>query len=299
MSRNVALHPAGLCLAFTARILSRFSLTPSPYIYICSVVYTSGCGVSPEILDRHSFVPLCYQIQQRFLEQIRSGVLKAGQPLPSELEIAAQMRVSRMTARHALKALCGLGVAYSERGRGTFVSRIKLEKDFRQVLSFSEEMGLRGSRPRSVVLTFKKTPPDSQVSEALHLSPRDEVFLLRRVRLADSVPLCIECTHLPVRLCPDLEKTLDPGSSLYRALREHYGIQIEIADEVAEASLASAAEARLLRIRRKAPVFRFTRTAYFRSGEPVEFVKSVYRGDRCRVVNRLLRQPRLAGERSF
>jgi GntR family transcriptional regulator len=247
-------------------------------------------------LDRHSFVPLCYQIQRRFLEQIRSGVFKAGQSLPSEQEIAAQMGVSRMTARYALKALCSLGVAYSERGRGTFVSRMKLEKNFRQVMSFSEEMRLRGSRPRSTVLAFRKTRPNSQVAEALHLSSKEEVFLLRRVRLADSVPLCIECAHVPVRLCPDLQETLNPTASLYRTLQEHYGIQIEIADEVAEASLATVEDARLLRIRKKAPVFRFTRTAYFRSGEPVEFVKSVYRGDRCRVVNRLTRQSKIEGE---
>ncbi|HYL83242.1 MAG TPA: GntR family transcriptional regulator [Candidatus Angelobacter sp.] len=255
--------------------------------------------MKPAVLDRQSFVPLCYQIQHRFLDQIRSGVLKAGQLLPSEQKIADCMGVSRMTARQALKALCSLGVAYSERGRGTFVSRTKLEKNFRQLLSFSEEMRLSGSRPRSTVLTFKKTHPDSQVGEALHISRTEEVFLLRRVRLADSVPLCIECTHVPVRLCPDLQSNLDPAASLYRTLREHYGIQIEIADEVAEASLASAEEARLLRIRKKAPVFRFTRTAYFRSGEPIEFVKSVYRGDRCRVVNRLIRQTRLGAEGSI
>jgi DNA-binding GntR family transcriptional regulator len=273
-------------------------LTPPLINYICSVVYTSGDGVNPRVLDRRSFVPLCHQIQHRFLDQIRSGILKAGQLLPSEQEIAARMGVSRMTARHALKGLCNLGVAYSERGRGTFVSRMKLEKNFRQVMSFSEEMHLRGSRPRSTVLKFEKICPDSQVAEALHLSPSEEVFLLRRVRLADSVPLCIECTHVPVRLCPDLQKTLNPGASFYRALREHYGIEIEIADEVAEASLATAEDARLLRIRKKAPVFRFTRTAYFRSGEPIEFVKSVYRGDRCRVVNRLIRHPILGAEGS-
>jgi DNA-binding GntR family transcriptional regulator len=286
-----AIHPYLLAV--------RLFLTLRGHIYICSVVYTSGCGVNPAVLDRQSFVPLCYQIQHRFLEQIRSGKLKAGQPLPSEQEIAAGMGVSRMTARHALKGLCSLGIAYSERGRGTFVSRMKLEKDFRQVLSFSEEMRLRGSRPRSTVLAFRKTQPNSQVAEALHLSPKEEVFLLRRVRLADSVPLCIECTHVPVRLCPDLQKKLDPSASLYRAFRDHYGIQIDIADEVAEASLASAEEARLLRIRKKAPVFRFTRTAYFRSGEPVEFVKSVYRGDRCRVVNRLTRRFQLGAEGSI
>ena len=249
-----------------------------------------GGSVSPEVLDRQSVIPLYYQIQQRLLEQIRSGALKAGQLVPSEQEIAERMGVSRMTARQALKSLCSLGVAYSQRGKGTFVSRIKLEKDFRQVLSFSEEIRARGSRPRSRVLAFKRMRPASDVAEALHLRTQEEVFFLRRVRLADSMPLCIEGTHLPVRLCPDLQKKFDPRQSLYHTLSENYGIQIDLADEVAEASVASSEESGILHIRKKAPVFRFTRTAYLLTGEPVEFVKSVYRGDRCKVVNRLTRQ---------
>ena len=241
-------------------------------------------------LDRLSVVPLYYQIQQSLLEQIRSGSLKAGQPVPSEQEISLRMGVSRMTARQALKSLCSLGVAYSQRGKGTFVSRFKLEKNFRQVLSFSEEMHERGSRPRSKVLDFRRTHADSQISDALHVADGNEVFLLRRVRLADSAPLCLESTHLDVRLCPDLQETFNPRESLYNFLAEHYGIRIDFADEVAEASLASTEEARLLRIRKNAPVFRFTRTAYLHSGEPVEFVRSVYRGDRCKIVTRLSRQ---------
>ncbi len=247
-------------------------------------------------LNRQSVVPLYYQIQQRLLDQIRSGSLKPGQSVPSEQEISLRMGVSRMTARQALKSLCSLGVAYSQRGKGTFVSRFKLEKNFRQVLSFSEEMCARGSRPRSRVLAFRRIQPDSQVAESLHISSSEEVFLLRRVRLADSVSLCVECTNIPVRLCPDLLKVFDPAESLYRFLLERYGIQIDFADEVAEASLASQEETRLLRIHKRAPVFRFTRTAYLHNGEPVEFVRSVYRGDRCKVVSRLSRQVKLGGE---
>lgn len=244
----------------------------------------------PATLDRQSVVPLYYQIQQSILDQIRSGALKAGQPVPSEQELAQRMGVSRMTARQALKSLCNMGVAYSQRGKGTFVSNSKLEKDFRQVLSFSEEMSARGSHPRSKVLSFKQDRPDSQVAEALHSAKSEEVFILRRVRLADSVPLCVECTHVPARLCPDLQKVFAPGESLYKTLLDRYGIEIEYADEVAEASVATAEEARLLRIRKKAPVFRFVRTAYLKNGEPIEFVRSVYRGDRCKISTRLSRQ---------
>ena len=39
-----------------------------------------------------------------------------------------------MTARQALKNLCSMGVVYSQKGKGTFVARTKLEKTFRQLL---------------------------------------------------------------------------------------------------------------------------------------------------------------------
>jgi len=54
---------------------------------------------------------------------------------------------------------------------------MKLEKNFRQLLSFSEEMKDRGSRPRSKVLAFKRIHPDEEVAEALHLGPAEEVFV--------------------------------------------------------------------------------------------------------------------------
>src|SRR5579862_4180480 len=106
------------------------------------------------VLDRQSVVPLYYQIQQFLLEQIQSGTFSPGEPIFSEKEISARMGVSRMTVRQALKSLCNQGVLYSERGKGTFVSGTKLEKNFRNVLSFSEEMKNQGSRPSAKVLSF-------------------------------------------------------------------------------------------------------------------------------------------------
>ncbi|HEV2617240.1 MAG TPA: GntR family transcriptional regulator [Candidatus Acidoferrales bacterium] len=249
-----------------------------------------------EALDRQSVVPLYYQIQQHLLGQVRSGALKSGQPVPSEQEISARLGVSRMTARQALKSLCELGVAYSQRGKGTFVSAIKLEKDFRRVLSFSEEMQKRGARPRSKVLSFEISPASVETAEALHISPADKVIRLRRIRMANSLALGIECSHIPAGLCPDLVENFDPRTSLYRTLASRYGIEIAITDEVAEAGLAKAEEARLLRIAKGSPVFLFTRTSYVHSGKPVEFVKSIYRADRYKIVNRLTRSRKTASE---
>ena len=246
-------------------------------------------------LDRHSVVPLYYQIRQDLLEDIRAGALKPGQLVPSEQEISARLGVCRMTARQALKSLCDLGIVYSERGNGTFVAPFKMEKSFRQVLSFTEEMGARGSRPGSRVLSLESVLPRAEIAAALQLAPKERVIRLWRVRLADSLPMGVECAYMPERMCPDLPQGFDGRTSLYRTLAEKYGIRIAITDEVAEAGLADSEVSRLLHIPKGSPVFIFTRTSRVHSGQPVEYVESVYRGDRYKIVNRLTSQPHRLG----
>lgn len=245
--------------------------------------------MSLSALDRRSVIPLYYQIQQRLVDQIRSGALRANDPVPSEQEIADCLGVSRMTARQALKALCELGITYTQRGKGTFVSASKLEKNIRQVLSFTEEMNARGLHASSKVLCFEAVPADDEIAATLQIAPREPLIRLRRIRLANAAPMGIECTHIPQHLCPDLLTSFDPSTSLYRTLSQRYGIQLEVAEEVVEAALASAKEAQKLRIRPRSPVFIFTRVSCLQSGQPVEFVKSTYRADRYKIAHRLTR----------
>lgn len=243
-------------------------------------------------LNRSSVVPLYYQIQQTLLRRIQSGELQAGHPLPSTQELAASLGVSLMTAHKAVKSLCDLGVLYSRQGKGTFISGIKLEKNFRQVLSFTEEMKARGSKASSRVLLFEARLPSAEAAAELRLPPGEKVIVLRRVRIADSVPMGVESSSLPLRACPGLLDRFDPQTSLYEALEQKFGIRVAVADEVIEAGGASAEQARLLRIQKGSPVFLFHRTSYVQSGHPIEHVTATYRGDRYKIVNRLTRQDR-------
>jgi GntR family transcriptional regulator len=276
-------------LARTENLVDR---RPGPSYMDVQLYRQSHMQASFPALDRHSIVPLYYQIQQRLLDQIRSGELKPGDPVPSEHEIAARLNVSRMTARQALKSLCDLGVAYTEQGKGTFVFGSKLEKNFRQVLSFTEEMSGRRLQPSSKVLCFEVVPAADEIAAVLQVSPGEPLIKLRRVRYADLCPMGIECSYLPQSLCPDLLKTFDASASLYRTLSDRYGIQMTVADEMVEAALSSAEEARMLHIRKGSPVFVFTRTSYVQSGRPVEHVKSTYRADRYTIRHRLVRLDR-------
>jgi GntR family transcriptional regulator of arabinose operon len=66
--------------------------------------------------------PVHVQIRDVILDQIRSGVLRPGDRLPSEVEIADRFGVSRMTANKSILALVQDGWLVREKGRGTFVA---------------------------------------------------------------------------------------------------------------------------------------------------------------------------------
>jgi DNA-binding FadR family transcriptional regulator len=61
---------------------------------------------------------------ERLGNAIRAGILPAGSRLPSERDLAEQLRISRSTLRHAITTLVQSGHLVSVRGRsgGTFVS---------------------------------------------------------------------------------------------------------------------------------------------------------------------------------
>jgi GntR family transcriptional regulator len=166
-------------------------------------------------------------------------------------------------------------------------SSLKLEKSFHNILSFSEEMEAHGSKPWSEVLAFEIVLPEPKVAEALRLAPQEKVIRPQRVRLADYLPMGVECSFLWARLFPDLLRRFDPGTSLYQTLAYVYGMQVAAADEVVEAGLASPEQAQLLQISEGSPIFIFSRTSYLHSGQAVEYVESFYRADRYKIVHRL------------
>jgi DNA-binding transcriptional regulator YhcF (GntR family) len=143
-------------------------------------------------LDKNGFIPLYYQIQRALMEKIQSGELCEGDPLASEEELSRNYQVSRMTARQALHGLKTNGYAFSEKGRGTFVTRPKLEKNIMHLQGFTEDMRQRGMKASSRLLDQSVVAVNDDLGEKLRLNPGDDVFRLRRLRLADNIPMARE-----------------------------------------------------------------------------------------------------------
>src|SRR3954454_19059109 len=88
---------------------------------------------------------------EQIAEQIKAGDLHAGDRLPSERELAAQMRISRPTLREAIKTPVEAGVLEVRRGQsgGIFVASELVPRELlrsRQEIRFGEVAGVLEAR---------------------------------------------------------------------------------------------------------------------------------------------------------
>jgi GntR family transcriptional regulator len=185
-----------------------------------------------------------------------------------------------MTVRQALVALTQEGLIYGRVGKGTFISAPKIDQQFFALTGFTEDMQRRGQQPSSRVLKAMSHPASKEVASALQLEPETRVLNLVRLRLADGIPLAIECAFLPEHLCPDLLSHDLARESLYDLLRNQYGWKLVRAHQTMEARLAIGEELRLLGMQPPAPVLALERITFVSENLPIEYVRSQYRGDR-------------------
>lgn len=233
-------------------------------------------------LDRISSVPLYAQIHEKLRRRIESDELRAGAAVPSERELAEMFKVSRMTARQAIKALKSEGFVYQERGVGTFVSKRKLDVHTRNLIGFTEEMLARGLTPSTKILLSRREKAAPETTKELGLSEDDEVFHFQRLRLADGLPLAFEDGYLPARRFPDLDRKNLETESLYKILETDYNIVMHRAEEILEATCATKEIAKALTIKAKSALLIVHRVVFTESNLAVESVKTFYRADRYR-----------------
>lgn len=231
-------------------------------------------------IDRNDIVPHYQQIQDQLLSAIENGELADAEQLPSEREFAETLGISRMTVRRALKDLQARGWLVSQVGKGWFVSPGKIEQRLSKLSGFSTDMQSMHLHVRSRVLSMESRPAGAAVAEQMAVPIGTQVFRLERVRLVNGEPLGIEDSRVLGAACPGLMQFDFSRDSLYRVLREVYGVTLSVADQTIEASIADWREATYLEIDQGSPVIRGTRVVHDPDGQVIEASRAVYRGDR-------------------
>ncbi|GHH63699.1 transcriptional regulator [Kitasatospora indigofera] len=212
----------------------------------------------------------------------------AGDPIPSERALCEQLGVSRPTLRAAVDELVTTGLIVREHGRGMFVAPAKITQELAMAGEDSAFVLPRAAGSwASRVLEFSVIQAGARVGRKLHISPAAEIVYIARLRLVDGEPMAIEHLHVPAALVPGLTPADMESGDFYELLRDQHGIQVHQAVQSIEPTVTSEREARLLSVPVLSPALLFERLTTDGTGRPVEYVHSLYRGDRYRIVSRI------------
>lgn len=240
------------------------------------------------MINKNSPIPIYHQLLEYIKSKISSGEYPADELIPSEREFSEKFQISRMTVRQALNNLVQDGYVYRQKGKGTFVSRQKVEKKLSRLNSYTEEMIERGLKPSSKLVKFEIKKTNGAEADLLKIGENESIYDIKRIRLADAKPMSIESILVPCEIAPSLnQKVLE--NSFYEYVHTNINDSIEFAEQSIQARLANDEEAKLLEIPQNSPVLSIERTTYLRSGKVLEFEITVYRADRYKLVHSLTR----------
>lgn len=238
------------------------------------------------ILDRGSPVPLYHQIVSRIEAAIERGELQAGVRLDNEVEIARQLGLSRPTLRMAIARLVDKGLLIRHRGVGTVVAPAHIRRPF-ALTSLYDDLVAAGKSPVTQVLSFQPVTAPEWIARELRVETGVHLLYVRRLRTIDGEPIAVMTNYLPEGVLRADASELEE-SGLYQLLRRR-GVQPRIANQTVSARLASGAEARLLAVRRGAPLLIMNRTAFDDAGQPVELGIHIYPAERYSLEMTLVR----------
>ena len=239
-----------------------------------------GKEKSSAILNRRHPIPLYYQLVEYIRDEIHSGNLEPGDQLPSERELSEQAGISRMTARQAIAFLDREGTVVVKPGIGTFVAEAKLVHDTLHLFGFTEEMVRQGEAVSSQVLEQDLVVPPPYVAGELQMPSGELAVKLVRLRLSADLPLLLETSYVPARLCPGLENMKLEAQSLYALFEQRYELRLESTRQTIEATIANEYEAELFHVEPGTAMILLEGVTYAEPELPVEYVKAIYRGDR-------------------
>jgi len=199
--------------------------------------------------------PRYRQIAEQFRKAITSGEYKPGDALPTEMEICDRFKVSRHTARDALRILTDDGLIERRRGAGTVVAE-------RGAPAFAQPIGdfetiLQYARNSHFDITTEQTA-DEETLDRLGLTG-DYVQLIGFRRVEDQPPQAITAVYIRADLAPDLETLSGLAGSISEWIEEHKGIAVERVVQRMEAVALNKSQAARLDVSTGYPALRTVR----------------------------------------
>lgn len=242
----------------------------TPAASLAASAVAAGPGLPPEGEAAPRFRPLYSQVYEALVKRIAGGVWRAGEALPSEQALAAQLGVSQGTVRKALDALALDKMIDRRQGKGTFVAEITQEQALFRFFRLTRADGDRAV-PASSDETLRLRPARVAEARTLGLALGAEVVDILRTRVIDGRAAMVERVVVPHEVFPGLASRAPLPNALYALYQREFGVAIVSVDEQLRADVARREDARRLGVVLGAPLLQIERVARAVDGRLVEW----------------------------
>ena len=215
-----------------------------------------------------AIVPAYARVYNILKREILDHDYSTGELLPSEPQLEKRFDVSRTTIRKAIDMLVREKLIKVQQGKGTTILDQKATQQLNRVESVTETLRESGYIITTKSMVIDTLPASARVSDELHLRAGDDVVCVKRVQLADGVPIVIMRNYLPPAIVPNIQNYVNTFSSLYNFLEINYDIHIDSAIDKISAKVADEDEASTLNIQPGSAIL-FMRRVCYSDNKPV------------------------------
>lgn len=209
-------------------------------------------------------------IADRLRIRLNSADYSIGSQLPSEVRLADEFGVSRMTIRKAVDLLLGWGLVERRHGSGTYVVKKDVHHETTNLTGFIEVMRNQGKEVITEVLEFVVMAAPPAIASLLRININERIYYSRRVRFVEGKPLMVEDSYMPLKLFSNLSVAHLEGSK-FSYIENECHIKVSGNYESLTPVLADKNMAKLLYIKELTPILRITSLSYSDSGEFVNY----------------------------
>ena len=234
--------------------------------------------------------PVYLQVAGKLRQFITHQHLLPGDLVPSEADLAARFRVSRVTLRRAVEMLVHEGLLVRRQGIGTFVAAPRLSAPLIGLHSTRDICRANNFQHDVRIVRLGQARASATEASQLKLAPQAPVLRFTRLDLIAGTPAATaECT-LPYHLVHDVTRDDLMRSSTYELIESKRRVFLTSARQSIRAEEASRKIAHLLDVPTGSPVLVLERLTYDAAGNAVELGKVSYRHDRMEWTIELTRQ---------
>lgn len=236
-------------------------------------------------------LPGYQQVYLTLRDWIYAGTFPAGSQLPTETELCSTFGVSRVTVRKAIDLLANDGLVSRQQGRGTFVTEraadAPLTGEMDQLLKRLAALGNKTqvSQVKSEIITA-----DDEMATDLGMERGEQCLCVSHLRHTKGEVTGSVRVYIPAHLGLSFSRADLKSGSMLVALEEK-GIEIQAADQLIGATLATLDQSRVLGVPVGTPLVRLRIVAFDSAYRAVLSMTALYRADYYQHHVHLVRKP--------